>query len=203
MPCFNLTMTHEGWNAFEHDLHAAFPHPTPGVSCLYGQRAHDGAWVRIFRAWSAAGIANRWTDDSNNYGFRGCFNQIAWSPYPPQGLEWLNWTCFFWQLTRLSGQQPAQPYPGMNFAPLAQTTTQQHLLHFPACNAWRAMLPTTYFLPVFKVCVHAAGSPACDDRAIAALPAQAGQPMATRRHLDVRQKCNAWINAHPDFTPPE
>ncbi len=206
MPYFDLTMTHQGWNAFQAALHQAFPRSTPGVSCLYGQRARDGAWVRILSTKSD-NIVNRWCDTTHGGGHRGSFNQtnrIHPPPAPPpRRFDYMNWTCFFWQLTRLSGQQPVVPYLGMPHDDRFAITQDDHLAHFPACEAWRATLPTNYVLPVFKVCVHAAGSPECDHRAIAALPAQAGQPMAIRQHLDVQQKCNAWIAAHPGFTPPE
>lgn len=206
MPCFDLTMTHQGWNAFQAALHQAFPHPTAGVSCLYGQRAQDGAWVRILRTQSN-NIVNRWCDTTPSGGHRGSFNQtnrvIPTPTDPPHEYDFLNWTCFFWQLTRLSGQQPVAPYINMPHADRFVNTQDDHLAHFPACEAWRATLPTNYFNPIFRVCVHAAGSPACNDRAIAELPSMWDDPPATRRHLDVRQKCNAWINAHPGFIPPE
>jgi hypothetical protein len=208
---FNLTMTHAGWNACQAAMTAQLGRNpgTRAVSYLYGQEAATGRWIRLKRTTSAD-ITERWHNAvpwqgyNPTGGHRASFNQTNYMlPHPqpphPEYNNFLQWTCFFWQLSRLSGAPVPVPPAGDPYVPNHAAAVAAHATRFGPptpefhdCESVRQALPVGYFAPEFRVVVYTGperqtfGDLIC---AFGNLPRTA--------HGNVHAKCVAYLQAHP------
>ena len=206
---FDLTMTPAGWNACEAAMTAQLGRnpPTHAVSYLYGQEAATGRWVRIQRTESVD-ITDRWHGRGVGGGHRGSFNQTNYVlPHPLPNTtnynRYLHWCCFFWQLTRLSGQIGVTigSIPvGVHDKFIAGTAAHAARFGpggaFPNCETPRNALPTTYFAPVFKIVVFEGA----ERTANADLP-RAIEKLESDCHVDVQAACAQRLLHHPAGDP--